>query len=108
MKPHQLGFPGRSEGVLRISDSPAFQSYLNALHRFDSRVKQCLELGALRLGTALEGWSLDTAEFNFAHLVRISNHESTIWERNLADVHVPTTVPAHEELVVAQGMRDAV
>ena len=108
MMPHQLGFPGRSEGVLRISDSPAFQSYLNALHQFDSSVKQCLESGALRLGTALEEWSLDNAEFNFLHLVRVSNHESTIWERNLAEVHVPTAVPAYEEIVVAKAMRDAV
>src|SRR5205085_10124117 len=42
------------------------------------------------------------------HSTRVCNHESTVWERNLAEVWLPADVPSYEEFVVASGMRAAV
>jgi tryptophan 2,3-dioxygenase len=97
-----------SDGVLRIKDSPGFTNYLETLLRFDQVMRQLIKSGDFQMDTALAEKSLESAEFNLVHLIRLCNHESTIWERNLAEVHVPAPVPSYAEFVVAQGMRDAV
>lgn len=97
-----------SDGVLRIQDSQALADYLETLLRFDQVMRRRIESGDLQIDAALGEKSLDSAEFNLLHLTRVCNHESTIWERNLAEVHVPAFVPSYEEFVVARGMRDAV
>jgi tryptophan 2,3-dioxygenase len=109
--PHQLGCVRSAiepQGVLRISDSPAFGEYVQAINRFDRAVLQQAEAGALQLPTALAYETLDSVAFNLLHLARICNHESTIWEHNLAEVRVSALVPSYATFVVAQGMRDAV
>jgi tryptophan 2,3-dioxygenase len=111
MIPHQLapiGDRSASPGVLRIGDSSAFQEYLQTLRRFDQSVGMQIKQGRLDIDNTVADGSLDSAAFNLIHLTRICNHESTIWERNLAEVHVPAEVPSYEEFVVAQGMYDAV
>jgi len=111
MIPQQLGI-GRTEsangGILRIADSPAFNNYCEALRRFDASVIGLIDSGALDAEHAVADRSLDDYEFNLLHLARVCNHESTIWERNLAEVRVPVPVASYSEFVVAEGMRDAV
>jgi tryptophan 2,3-dioxygenase len=111
MIPHQLapvGDGSAMKGILRISDSSAFREYLQTLRRFDQSVGSQIDQGRFDIDNAVADGSLDSAEFNLIHLARICNHESTTWERNLAEIHVPAEVPSYEEFVVAQGMRDAV
>jgi tryptophan 2,3-dioxygenase len=109
--PHQLGLmcdAGGSQGVLRIRESPAFREYIEALGCFDRSVLRRIESGDVEIETAVSERSLDNAEFNLIHLVRVCNHESTVWEHNLAEVGVPALVPSYEKFVVAQTMRRAV
>jgi hypothetical protein len=109
--PDQLGVVGQEEspnGALRISDSPALRGYFEALKRFDKRVLRCIETSEIPIEDALAERSLDSAELHLLHLARICNHETTIWERNLARVYIPAVVPSYEEFVVSQGLRDAV
>jgi tryptophan 2,3-dioxygenase len=109
--PHQLGIvheAGGQHGTLRISESPAFREYVGALGRFDRSVLLCIDSGELDLENAIANESLESAGFNLIHLTRVCNHESTIWERNLAEVRAPACVPSYEEFVVSSGMRAAV
>lgn len=111
MIPSQLGVvcrPNNGGGVLRIHDSLAFAEYLKTLTDFDQVVMKQAESSKLRIANSLAEGSLDDSEFNLIHLARLCNHESTIWERNLAEVHVPAPIPSYEEFVVARHMRDAV
>ena len=109
--PHQLGLGGETvetHGVLRIGDSPALRAYIEALKRFDTRVLQYVNAREYPIEAILATRSLDCSELHLLHLARICNHETTIWERNLAEIFVPTVVPCYDEFVVSQGMRDAV
>lgn len=109
--PRQLGLLRRASdppGVLRIGDSPAFGEYLQAIERFDRAMLGRADAGDLPISATLADETLDSVAFNLLHLARICNHESTIWERNLAEVPAPAPVPSYAEFVVAQGMRDAV
>jgi tryptophan 2,3-dioxygenase len=111
LMPQQLALSADGDGprrVLRVRESPAFDEYLQVLGRFDRGVLHRIASGDLPFETALADRSLDSAEFNLIHLARICNHESTIWERNLAEVCVPAAVPSYAEFVVAGSMRDAV
>jgi hypothetical protein len=111
LMPHQLGFvcaPAEEYGVLRICDSPAFHEYAAALKQFDTRVLQCVESAELPIKAVLAHHSLDSNELHLLHLARVCNHETTIWERNLAEISVPTAVPSYQEFVVSLGMRDMV
>jgi hypothetical protein len=95
-------------GTLRIHDSVAFQEYIANLHRFDRKVIHLIEAGALAPEAAIGEQSLDSWQYNFFHLIKICNHESTIWEHNLAEVRVPAPVPSYQEFVVSSIVRDAV
>ena len=109
--PHQLGFlidHQNKHGVLRIADSPAFCEYLEALKTFDRAALRLERVGVLRPGHVVANESLESAQFNLIHSARISNHESTIWERNLAHTTVPAAVPSYEQFVVSDVMREAV
>lgn len=111
MIPQQLGLMSDRagpSGVLRVSDSPAFADYLAALQRFDTSVLARHAAGALNLEASIADRTLDCVDFNLVHLARICNHESTVWEHSLAEVHVPAHVPSYATFVVASGMRDAV
>jgi len=108
--PHQLGLVGDSEvaGMLKVSDSPALRAYSQALRRFDFAISQCANSSELQIEKSLAEESLDSNELRLLHLTRICSHETTVWERNLATVHVPVEVPSYEKFVVTGGMRDAV
>jgi len=108
--PHQLGLVGDSAvaGVLRVSDSPALRIYAEALRRFDAAIAQSVNSSQLPVAKLLAQESLDSNELRLLHLCRVCGHETTVWERNLAAVHVPVEVPSYAEFVVAQGMHDAV
>jgi tryptophan 2,3-dioxygenase len=108
--PEQLAFSDMSANgaVLLIEESPAFQGYVNALTRFDRAVLGQIRLGQLDLESTLAEGSLDSPQFNLLHLARITNHESTIWESNLAAVRVPALCSSYEEFVLPQSMREAV
>jgi len=55
-------------------------------HRFDRKVIHLIEAGALTPEAAIAEQSLGSWQYNFFHLIKICNHESTIWEHNLAEV----------------------
>ena len=109
--PHQIGFGddvAEAVGVLRISDSSALRAYTNALKRLDTSVLGRMGTEELPIGCLLAERSLDSSSLNFLHMLRVCNHETTIWEYNLAEIYVPVAVPGYDEFVVTQGMRDAV
>jgi hypothetical protein len=109
--PTQLGFVAarqKESGTLRIHESPAFKEYIVNLGRFDKKVIELVESGALRPEKAFAESSLDNWEYNFFHLARICNHEGTIWEENLAGVQIPAPVPSYEEFVASSVIHDAV
>jgi hypothetical protein len=109
--PAQLGLScGDSNGGsrLRISDSPALREFLQALKRFDAALAALIDEGHIDLERLIGDASLDTSAFQLLHLARVSNHEATVWEANLADVPVAAEVPSYETFVVSKGMRDAV
>ncbi|HZL96139.1 MAG TPA: hypothetical protein VFB99_20945, partial [Vicinamibacterales bacterium] len=78
------------------------------LAAFDRATLARVDDGVLDLEGALAGASLDSPLFVLLHAARVSNHESTIWEENLAAVQVGVTVPSYDEFVAASGMRAAV
>jgi len=108
--PHQLGLIGKSEetGVLGVSDSPALGVYLEALRSLDESLAGCLSSSELNVEKLLAEDSLDCNELRLLHFARICNHETTVWECNLAEIRVPIAVPSYETFVVASVMRDAV
>lgn len=95
-------------GTLRIHDSAAFQEYIANLNQFDRKVIDLIEAGVLDAEAAIGERSLDSWQYNFFHLIKICNHESTIWEHNLAEVRVPAPVPSYQQFVVSSVVRDAV
>ena len=108
--PHRLGSVGASDvdGVLRLSESTALQAYLREVKRFDAAASKAAEEAEFYLDEVLAEESIDSDKLRLLHLSRLCSHETTIWERNLAEVHVSAEVPSYEEFVVARGMRDAV
>lgn len=111
MVPHQLGHvydAAVPTDVLRISDSPAFGEYAQVLRRFDQSVLQSIESGNLKIEPVLANGSLDSVKFRLLHLTRICNHETAIWEHDLAEVQVPAQVPSYEQFIGAKLIRDAV
>jgi tryptophan 2,3-dioxygenase len=108
LMPSQLGIVGSGGGRLRVVESPAFAEYIRALDRFDAAVLARVDEGHLDLEGLIGDKSLDSPAFHLLHLTRVSNHEATIWECNLADVPVPADVPSYTAFVVSEGMRNAV
>ncbi|MGH7914757.1 MAG: hypothetical protein ACREPW_08915 [Candidatus Binataceae bacterium] len=108
--PHQLGLIGDSNemGVLRVSDSPALRVYLEALKHFDENLARNVSSSELDVEKLLAEDSLDCNELRLLHLARICNHETTVWECNLAEIRVPIAVPSYEDFVVAPVMYAAV
>jgi hypothetical protein len=65
---------------VRLAGSPAFAEYLAALKAFDRDVRA----SGLDMTGVLATESLESSDFLMLHLARIGSHESTIWERQLA------------------------
>ena len=111
MMPHQLALPcdvKEAKGLLRIADSPAFKAYVDVLQAYDQTLLQQIESGELSVEPLLLAHSLDSNQLNLIHLSRIMNHDTTVWEQNLAEVLCPVEVPSYETFVVSQGMYDTV
>lgn len=108
--PQQLGLPERADapGRLHLADSPALQQYLTLLERFDRGVCACIERGEILPEALIGGRSRDDVALSLLHMARVANHDSTIWEQNLASVPVDAVVQSYETFVVAAGMREAV
>lgn len=99
---------GRAPGFIRIADSPAFAAYFASLKQLDASVRSLIRVGALSPDRAIADQSLESPQFNFFHLLRICNHESTIWEANLSEVAVPIRIKSYSDFVVADGIRRCV
>jgi phosphopantetheinyl transferase len=95
-------------GRLRIDDSPGFAEYVDALSAFDRAMLCEIDAGRLPVDETLSAASLDRPLFALIHATRVANHESTIWEDNLADVPMGCDEPSYARFVSAAGMRDAV
>ena len=111
MMPHQLALPGpasKAQGVLRITDSPAFHAFADQVRTYDQVLLQQIESGQLAVESLLLEHSLDNNQLNLIHLSRIMNQDTTVWEQNLAEVNCPVEVPSYEAFVVSQGMYDTV
>jgi tryptophan 2,3-dioxygenase len=99
---------GRARSVIRIGDSPAFNAYLATLRHMDVAVGALIRSGRLNLERAIADESLESVQFNFFHLLRICNHETTIWEANLSEVAVPIEIQSYSAFVAADGIRQCV
>jgi tryptophan 2,3-dioxygenase len=109
--PHKLGLGSdiaECEGVLRIGDSPGLRAFAKALERLDEIILAQIGKGEIPIGSLLAKQSLDCSAFNLLHMIRVCNHEMTIWENNLAEIHVPVAVPDYDQFVVTAGMRATV
>jgi tryptophan 2,3-dioxygenase len=99
---------GQARGVVQLSDSPAYIAYFATLQQFDAAVEALMQSGALNVERAIGDESLESVQFNFLHLLRICNHETTIWEANLAEVSVPIEISSYAEFVIPDGIRACV
>jgi len=99
---------GQARGVVRIADSPACAAYFATLQQMDLTIRSLVESGVLDPDRVIAHESLESAQFNLFHLLRICNHETTIWESNLAEVTVPIEITSYSDFVVADGIRDCV
>lgn len=109
--PQKLGFvpatlaDGRE---LSIVDSPAFKMYAETLKFFDAQILSALDEEQIPLADKIGFQSLDNSEMHCLHLIRICNHETTLWERNLRSVFVSSPLPPYEEFVDSRAMYRAV
>ena len=111
LMPQQLGLVAAASGLaghLRIADSPAFGEYVDALSRFDAAMLSEIDSGRLAIDDVIADESLDSPLLSLIHAARVANHESTIWEDNLADVPTEVDVPSYDTFVSTGGMRAAV
>jgi tryptophan 2,3-dioxygenase len=109
--PQKLGFISRGNSAvfeLKLTDSPAFHAYFEALQHFDLALSQCEQLGVIDLEVLLAQRSLDDNQLSLLHLARLCNHEATIWESNLNSVSMTLNVRSYEQLICPQILRDAV
>jgi tryptophan 2,3-dioxygenase len=109
--PQKLGLVSEDEddgSELHILDSPAFKMYYDSFKMFDEEVVASIERGDLLLADLLNNQSLDNNQMHFMHLIRLCNHETTIWERNLESVFVSARIPNYEEFVVSRSIYNAV
>ena len=109
--PQKLGLvPEDKEGgsQLSIFDSPAFKMYAETLKIFDEQVLFSIDKGDIPLSDLIGQQSLDNNQMLCMHLVRLCNHETTIWEHNLGSIFVSTAIPDYEKFVVTQSMYKAV
>lgn len=99
---------GATQGVLLLSDSPAFQSYLASLRALDAVVIAAIDEGGLDAEGVIADRSLESAEYNLLHLLRVCNQEAVTWEGNLARVKVDAPVTSYADFVVTDGIRACV
>ena len=93
---------------LSIFDSPTFKRYVDTIKIFDKQILSNIDKETIALSNVISQQSLDNNQMRFIHLVRVCNHETTIWERNLSSIFVSAVVPDYAEFVVSQAMYKAV
>ncbi|MEO0518710.1 MAG: hypothetical protein AAF171_15575 [Cyanobacteria bacterium P01_A01_bin.116] len=84
---------------LYIKESPAFQNYLNQLKHFDISFREYIPLEHETLRTKVANSSLDDPIVQLVQLVRVCNHESAIWEKQLNLLCVPFSIKCYEDFV---------
>ena len=95
-------------GKLCIHDSPAYQTYYASLLSLDKEIHLNMEQEQIDLRDLIHRKTLDDPQLRMFHLLRVSNHEATIWESNLQHIPLPYPVPSYAEFVVSTTMREAV
>lgn len=96
--------PNTPKKVFSINQSPAFQRYFKALQSFDQTFRQVVLDGALDVKNAIATESIDSTTFHLIHLVRICNHDASIWEQNLSYIVIPTNEQNYEDFVMSDAM----
>ncbi|GAC1364210.1 MAG: hypothetical protein NVSMB44_23130 [Ktedonobacteraceae bacterium] len=96
------------DSELSIFDSPAFKMYADTLKIFDEQMLSSIDKGDIPLSDLISHQSLDDNQMLCVHLLRLCNHETTIWEHNLRSIFVSATIPDYEHFVVTQSMYKAV
>src|SRR5262249_26992051 len=112
LMPNQLGY-GTSENdqcctVIHLSESPALQEYEEKLHTLDRNTLLYLESSSMLLTDTITHKSLDDNFAKLIQIIRLCNHETTIWEHNLSIVTVPEMVEEYKEFIRASYIRDMV
>jgi hypothetical protein len=106
--PAQLALHAASpSGVFHLCRSPGLGAYIAAVRCFDAAILKRISGNSL-LHECLSAASLDDRVFRILHLARVGNHESTIWERNLAWVSFPVPIPSEDALIGAALLQQAV
>lgn len=108
--PQQIGIMSEHSESSRLSiiSSPAYKEYFEHLKRFDVELSRYIQSGEIPIESIIATQTLDNTFLHFIHLIRVCNHETTIWEYNLQELAVPIAVASYEEFVVSDLMRDAV
>jgi tryptophan 2,3-dioxygenase len=107
--PQQIGVVSEKSENSRLSivSSPAYREYFEHLKQFDAELSACIRSGEIPIDFLLATQTLDNTLLHLIHLIRICNHETTIWEYNLQEVAVPIAVTSYEEFVACNLMRNA-
>jgi hypothetical protein len=104
-RPHA---PAGSPAGEWLAESPAFCEDLGALKTFDITLRGAASTGVLDVERALAEESLGETAFSILHLVRIGNHDSTIWERNLRATVLPLGAASVSDFLASPILREAV
>jgi hypothetical protein len=99
---------GPDAPTLQLADSPALQSFLDALRHFDGEVLRAGDTGTLALESTLATGALGDPSYTVLHLARIADHESSVWEENLSSVPVEVAPTSYADFIAADILREAV
>jgi hypothetical protein len=91
-----------------LAESPAFREYLRAVRGFDAAVQGAVEAGVIDVERALSEESIGNTTFSILHLVRVCNHDSTVWERNLLRTVLPLEGVRVRDFLASRTVRAAV
>lgn len=108
--PSRLGAAIHDKGegsTVSVAESPAFDQYFENLKQLDIVVKRFASEGRINIQEILNTTPLDDQYFNLLHLIRVCNHDSTIWEENLSQVNIPLANTNYSDFVIPHGMRAA-
>lgn len=93
---------------LKISDSSSYHDYIRAIKAFDKSMLDTITEDEVTFRTVISSQSLESPRYMLIHLTRICNHESTVWERNLACVATPMVINSYKDFVASDIIHNAV
>ncbi len=99
---------GQARGVVRLAIRPPTSPISQRCSSLMQRSRRRSNPASSNVERAIGDESLESVQFNFLHLLRICNHETTIWEANLAEVGVPIEISSYAEFVIPDGIRACV